>query len=545
MKWRRLNRVGWYILFLNFVFILSVSAQDTVLKKKVDPLSFAKTTKDSLFVCLKLGNGLRDEDSSLSWKYLTLADTLLTEVPGLDLENKVLRAKGLFCMQNGNLSDALTYLLQWEQNCMELNQAVIPELNITIANAYIGLMDNLKAIRYLNKVDVDTLPDRNKQALYNAYFVVYSRLDEIDKALSYANRTEKIAGILKDYRVQYAIKTNLGSLFQRRKEYAKAVEYFKQAIALDSIHHCRTTYIDFSHLSEIYFTILRDTINGIKVVRQGSRVSKSRPVEGYEQTSIIQMEIILTKWMIKKSQLDSSEVILKRALKEAQQLDLYEVKGQLYENLIELYRKKGDPDLERRFITAHLAFKSAQIKKQAALTQRLTQELISEKSEEPKRSSKWLSTSLIALFIILGGLTLYYMRYWVASQKEGIDLDKKNYLKDQKKEALHQALKSLLEEEKIYLNPQLRLSDLANQLGTSRTYISTVINDCFDMNFNALLAHYRVMEAKQLLTCSKIRKNFTMEYVSEQSGFNSLASFNRSFKKVTGKTPTTYRNELG
>ena len=103
-------------------------------------------------------------------------------------------------------------------------------------------------------------------------------------------------------------------------------------------------------------------------------------------------------------------------------------------------------------------------------------------------------------------------------------------------------LLKLFEHDKIYQINDLRISTVCESLLTNRTYISKLINDEFEMNFNEFVNKYRVEEAKQLLLSSENNK-FTMEYIAQQAGFGSVASFSRVFKEIEGTTPGKYREK--
>lgn len=105
---------------------------------------------------------------------------------------------------------------------------------------------------------------------------------------------------------------------------------------------------------------------------------------------------------------------------------------------------------------------------------------------------------------------------------------------------LKSRLLNLFQAEKSYRLNDLRISTVSELLNTNRTYISKLINDEFGMNFNEFVNNYRIEEAKQLLL-SEANNKYTMEYIAEQAGFGSVASFSRVFKEIEGTTPGKYR----
>lgn len=93
--------------------------------------------------------------------------------------------------------------------------------------------------------------------------------------------------------------------------------------------------------------------------------------------------------------------------------------------------------------------------------------------------------------------------------------------------------------DKLYLNPELSLADLANHLSLPAKVVSANINAAFDKPFNTYVNAYRVEEIKQRLKSTDIEK-FTLLGIAFESGFNSKTSFNRIFKDFTGKSPSDF-----
>ena len=96
----------------------------------------------------------------------------------------------------------------------------------------------------------------------------------------------------------------------------------------------------------------------------------------------------------------------------------------------------------------------------------------------------------------------------------------------------------LFEEERIYLDPKLKLSDVARMVGTNRTYLSRYFNRDSGQTFYDYVNNYRIKHAEQLLVSSPA----TLVEISERSGFNSLSTFRRAFVAMYGCSPTEYRN---
>jgi AraC-like DNA-binding protein len=100
-------------------------------------------------------------------------------------------------------------------------------------------------------------------------------------------------------------------------------------------------------------------------------------------------------------------------------------------------------------------------------------------------------------------------------------------------------VKSLMEHDKAYLNPELNLSDLAKDANMSRAQLSEIINSGFNKNFNDFVNMYRVDAFKSMLKANK-HKQLSLLGIAEECGFNSKATFNRVFKKLTNSSPSEY-----
>ena len=100
-------------------------------------------------------------------------------------------------------------------------------------------------------------------------------------------------------------------------------------------------------------------------------------------------------------------------------------------------------------------------------------------------------------------------------------------------------VKNLMEVNKVYLNSELNLSDLAKMAHMSRGQLSEIINTTFEKNFNDFVNGYRVEAFKGMLKDNK-HKQLSLLGIAQECGFNSKATFNRVFKKLTNHSPTEY-----
>ncbi|WP_413977296.1 helix-turn-helix domain-containing protein [Maribacter sp. 2307UL18-2] len=104
-------------------------------------------------------------------------------------------------------------------------------------------------------------------------------------------------------------------------------------------------------------------------------------------------------------------------------------------------------------------------------------------------------------------------------------------------------LSSYMQNEKPYLDPDMTLVTLAKQLDVSREELSEVINKGFRSKFNDFINGYRIEAIKQMLSENK-QAELSLTGIAYECGFNSKATFNRVFKKMTRLSPSDFINTL-
>ena len=119
---------------------------------------------------------------------------------------------------------------------------------------------------------------------------------------------------------------------------------------------------------------------------------------------------------------------------------------------------------------------------------------------------------------------------------------RKYLLPDKQWQTISDSLIRLLVEDRIFKNQDITLKILSEKVKTNRVYLSQIINDMFNCNFNHLINDYRIKESLVLLENFK-HLNLTIETVAEQSWFRNKSTFYTAFRKFTGKTPHEYLKE--
>jgi len=141
-------------------------------------------------------------------------------------------------------------------------------------------------------------------------------------------------------------------------------------------------------------------------------------------------------------------------------------------------------------------------------------------------------------FMFLNSIVLFVL------QKSGLFTKNKKYEKSRLnisgKVVYQKKLVEYMEKHKPYRDASLTLTDLSKRLSITMCYLSQVINESFNQNFNDFINGYRIKESQHLLLDHSNGKMTVLE-IAYKVGFNSKSAFNKAFKKHTGMTPKEYK----
>ncbi len=214
---------------------------------------------------------------------------------------------------------------------------------------------------------------------------------------------------------------------------------------------------------------------------------------------------------------------------------------------------------------------------------RYERELKSNFSEIESKSVQWLKNTLLAVLVlcVLWGIAFTYkilqapinntffypiwlgvafITYWlaystyirrnifetVASIPQQVEVtipEKKKPILSPKTDEHYQKLLQLMEEEKLYEDPNLSMKILAQKMDLSNGYLSQIINQKEEKNFFEFINTYRVEAVKQKLKDPAF-EHLSLLGIALEAGFKSKSTFNAVFKKMTGLTPSAYKKSL-
>ena len=154
-------------------------------------------------------------------------------------------------------------------------------------------------------------------------------------------------------------------------------------------------------------------------------------------------------------------------------------------------------------------------------------------SNEPTRlfTQQWL---ILFVIIYTNDQVIFRAKPWTEEEEEEEEEKKEDTSHYTEYRA---ALDAWMQNEKPYLNPDFRLTDLRQVLPLNRTYLSQFIHAEYECNFYQLVTNYRIEEAKRLM---REHPEMQLQDVAEQSGFSSPVVFSRTFTRDVGITPSAW-----
>ena len=160
----------------------------------------------------------------------------------------------------------------------------------------------------------------------------------------------------------------------------------------------------------------------------------------------------------------------------------------------------------------------------------------------------WLATSILAnvftdtiYYISTMGLWLLVLHFSYNYQPIAISNEKVPATEEEESTTAFpfaHRLEEVMEQEALYLNKDLTLTDLAVAIGTNRTYLSRYLSQVQQQTFYDYINRLRLN--KKSIPLMKDHPEYTLEFVASESGFKSISTFRRAFIKLTGLNPSNY-----
>ena len=145
----------------------------------------------------------------------------------------------------------------------------------------------------------------------------------------------------------------------------------------------------------------------------------------------------------------------------------------------------------------------------------------------------WLAPLAAAIGVAISVLTRKY-RQLKASTQDKVPMATTSISNENPATDLMHSINELMEHEKLYLNSELKVNDIAKIFHVHRNDISACINSQTGYTFAQYINRYRIDYAKELMRCEPNKK---ISQIWIESGFGSEQTFFKAFRAATGMSP--------
>lgn len=531
----------WSLVFIFFYVCKSVNAQN--LNVGVDSTLFKKAKA----YYQQIIHHSQKADFVIAEKYTDSLYVFSTKHKITYFELIALMNKGIFNKKRGELEKAIAIYSKVLKEAGKLpkntdNQKLKIITLQNMATIYSEIGSHTRAIKIYKKA----LSLLESSKLENKTFIVgavlsniagsYAKLQHTDTSIAYQ---EKVLNLAKEKNNNYLIVHSFGRLserFREKKDYNKALGY------------------------------------ALKAQKQNKNIKEKKHSEDW-----IFLRLGLAFQGLKK--LDSATYYLLKAKKKSIENKKYEVETIAEENLAKVYETLGDfkkaQESQKRF--NELNTKSLKEHKNAAVLAIKKEDEITLNNERRKNKTSIIFITLVGFITIVTLLIFLFQKIQVKKkaeyenkqlqadfkhiQKEYISLKesmlqlseekerqssnekyKKSSLSKKDRTEYMNTILEFMEVKKPYLNVNFNLSAMAEKTHINSHHLSEVLTLSFGQNFNNFINIYRVKKAQELLQNTNYEK-YKLEVIAYEAGFNSKTSFNRTFKSITGSTPSEYRKQ--
>ncbi|MBN8545980.1 MAG: AraC family transcriptional regulator [Ignavibacteria bacterium] len=379
-----------------------------------------------------------------------------------------------------------------------------------------------------------------------------------------------------NYRI---IQNNLGLVKMRQGKYREALQYFENSI--NQLKNIKAVYSDSAGLAYIYrkmtetSILMGDFASAEKFFETGTAFAERFKQESDLTGYYISKALILNH----RNNYDSSLVYLKKAEELERKYPDLKFKIDLYRAFYETYSAQGNFKEANSYLLLYSKTNKTadSLYNRAKLMHLYAQHNYNSaiKQIEGFRREKMLYLSLIAVMLASIFVVLFYFRRLRESNKRlveknlqlafadvpelllrehtileneptdfGLEPDKRTKDVDESTiDKIVADLDMLITGEKVYLNPDLTVSDLAEKLNTNRTYLSKAIQKRFNKNYLDFINSYRIAEAIKILA-SDSGRNLSIDGIAGMSGFNNRVTFSKVFKDATGMSPSAFLKNM-
>jgi tetratricopeptide (TPR) repeat protein len=568
------------ITILVCIFVNSIQSQDIITAYPQYDTAIEKYIRecDSVGLAAVYLNMLKDTEIHMS---IENSDSLLlysaSVFEAIKDYTKAYQCYNLMSVLNfnkGNNHKALDYSLmaidKARQNNKEIDEA-IAESNMALIYTKIGDYEraneyNFKALRLFVNQKNDMHIARCKLGIGNVYYLLH----DYEKANLFFIEADTVFVRLNDNKGHGICLTNMGSICKDMGEYEQALKYYSEAVSICDIDNDKDgNAYNYSNIGSVYIDLMdyRQAIN---------YYNKSNDIcfELNNNSLLSSNYLKLSKICFALEQFDTACDYCVHCLDLVEKTGEKNIESQALEQLSDVFLECGDYKKAYEYyrkasvINDSLLYveKSA---RNALLEEKYNNERLEKGNLELRFANEIqaikihnqrqhivgfaiISLTLSVLFVII--LILYRKKNiaykWIVKKNlEIIQTEQKirsisNRVPEEKYNSIIVFLETEFIENKIYTDQELTLEKLAKLCKTNRTYLSKIINEEYKKNYTDLINGYRINEAIRLISDPVISQKYSIEAIANESGFTNISSFNTTFKKITGLTPSDFRKNI-
>ncbi len=399
---------------------------------------------------------------------------------------------------------------------------------------------------------------------------LYFRVKLYDKARKLYLKIMELKGDRAEWKFwrHVVILNNLGLIEKEKARYGQALIYFKKSydlIKADSSSSWFGTALGYNALqfSDCYLRMGEDSL-ALSYYKKSMRYTQKNNM----LNELSELYMIKSRLLFNAGKMDSSLVYVEKSFDAFRKKP--HSKNQLlaiYKSLYEIHDKLDNYTKANNYLKLYVSlqdslYRDAQSAREMQILAESDYQKAVKKMNMLKAKNYFLLalTILTTLFLII--VISYYLRLSNANKSlvdKNLEIahadislgQKKIAVKDtpgattngiEQEELIHD-LKHLITKEKLYLQNDISINDIAKKLNSNRTYLSRAINKKLNMNFIAYINDLRIQEAVRGISTGKF-KNLTIEGIASEVGFNNRVSFNSAFKKYTGVSPSYFISEV-
>ena len=526
-----------FILFLSFSRIISFYAQNSF-EKEFDNLRMLSE------------EAYKNGQLKLYKKYIDSAADLAKQN---NLQNRYVLAlmnKGIYFKNVNQIDSALIIYHSILDDLEEISDTSKMKIMIhaNLVNTYseLGRFNEAKSlvIKVIKNALKHKNPDRVLSSAYNSLGIIYQNQKKYDSSLVYFNKAISLAQ--KANQIQYIcqINNNIFDIYFDQNQFEKALSISEMTIQINPLDSS-STKLSSLYNKGLVLSKMKNYKESIFLMEKVFTISEDR---NYYQLTLLAAKLLAINY---------EELNLPRKSLEFQK-EYISRKEEYLASLSNAERVKAERDLFKK------------------------EELLTYRKREIQKSENLvliIGSTLLALVLVL----LYVLFQWKGKRKN-FELQKEQMIRDQKillseNKSLYFQLEKLyepsdldnndnksrlrlkkslipepsrrkyineilkfMEEEKPYLDCDLKQSEIAEKIGLTVHQLSEVLNQSLDYNFNNFINLYRVNDAKKLMRDPNYQ-DYKIMAIGYECGFKSKTSFYRAFKNLVGQTPFEYRKQ--